>query len=217
MSLHTGAKPLFFSDYNHVRLSLPYPHELIVKYEAGRVLDKLDNLDEGIAKAWQVMTRFCSLINLAAEAEGRIPWELLLNTMASIMYRLLYMSFEVSSINEAIRLGLLALSSHIFLQWKLMTVTYVHLSDSYRNCLERLRSRCCAPFGLSTWLLMIGAVSIFKPSDESWLRPLFQANIETSGIKSWREMRNVLESFLWIPLVHENSGREFFDSVVGSQ
>jgi hypothetical protein len=206
MSLHTGAKPLFFSDYNHVRLSLPYPHELIVEYEAGRVLDELDNLDEGIAKAWQVMTRFCSLINLAAETEGRIPWELLLNTMASIMYRLLYMSFAVSSINEAMRLGLLV-----------MTVTYVHLSDSYRNCLESLQSPCCAPFGLSTWLLMIGAVSIFKPSDESWLRPLFQANIETSGIKSWREMRDVLESFLWIPLVHENSGKEFFDSVVGSQ
>jgi hypothetical protein len=63
------------------------------------------------------MERFCWLMNLAAENKQRLPPEALLQIMASIMYRLLDMKFEIGSPDEAIRLGLLAFSSNIFLQW----------------------------------------------------------------------------------------------------
>jgi hypothetical protein len=216
MALHTGAKPIFFSD-NRSQLSLIYPEEITSRCETDRVFDELDDLDDDIAKTWQFMKNFCSLVNLAAKAQGRIPWELFLNTMTSLMYRLLHMSFDVNSINEAIRIGLLAFSSHIFLQWKLVRVNYVHLSVSYRNCLDRLESSHCIPSHLSAWLLMIGAVSVFKQPDDAWLVPRLRANIESCGVKSWSEMRDILESLLWIPLVQEKSGKDIFDSVFGSK
>lgn len=219
MALHIGSKPLFFSDDYRSRLSLRYPDEIPLGCETGRELDelKLIDLDDDICKAWQVTARFCSLVNLAAEAHGRVPWELYLNTMTSLMYRLLYMNFEASSANEAIRLGLLALSSHLFLQWKLVRVFYVHLSVSYRNCLDHLENSNFIPSHLSSWLLMIGAVSVFKQPDDSWLGPRLRANIESCGVKSWSEMRDVLESLLWIPLVQEKPGKDVFDSVFATK
>jgi hypothetical protein len=216
MALHTGAKPLFFSDDHRSHL-LPYPDEILFRCETNRIFDELDDVDDEIAKAWQFMKNFCSLINLAAEAQGRIPWELFLKTMTSLMYRLIHMSFDASPANEAMRLGLLALSSHIFLQWKLVRVTYVHLSVSYRNCLNRLESSTCTPPHLYSWLLMIGAVSIFKQPDDAWLVSRLRASIEPCGVKSWSEMRDILESLLWIPLVQEKAGKDFFDSVFSSK
>ncbi|KAE9372500.1 hypothetical protein N431DRAFT_466744 [Stipitochalara longipes BDJ] len=217
MALHTGTKPLFYPDDDHSRLSLPYPDEISFPCETNRVFDGLDDLDEEVAKAWQAMASFCSLINLAAEARGRIRWELFLNTMTSVMYRLIYMSFHVGSANEAIRLGLLALSSHIFLQWKVVTTTYDHLRASYRNCLDCLEVPDCIPSHLSSWLLMVGAVSVFNQPDAAWLGPRLRASVASSGIKSWNEMRDVLDSLMWIPLVQEKSGKDFFDSVFRSE
>jgi len=103
------------------------------------------DLDKEIAKEWQAMANFCSLVNLAAEARGRIPWELFLHTMTSVMYRLIHMRFDVGSTNEAIGLCLLTLASHVFLQWKIVRTTYAHLRVSYRSCLEYVELSGCAP------------------------------------------------------------------------
>jgi hypothetical protein len=46
------------------------------------------------------------------------PLEIVMDTMAAVMYRLLHMSFSSGSIDEVIRLGLLSLSYHIVLQWQ---------------------------------------------------------------------------------------------------
>lgn len=217
MALHTGANPLFPPDDYHLQISVLYPNGIILPCEKDRVLDDLDGLDDDIVKAWQFMASFCSSVNLAAEAQGRIPWESFLSTMTSLMYTLLYMSFEVSSINEAIRLGLLSLSSHIFLQWKVTRVTYAHLSFSYRNCLHRLECSNCISPRLLSWLLMVGVVSVFEQSDHSWLRPRLRGSIESCEVKSWSEMQDILGSLPWIPVVLEKPGKDFFDSVIESK
>lgn len=217
MALHTGANPLFPPDGYHSQISVLYPNRIFLLCEKNRIFDDLDGLDDDIAKAWQFMASFCSSVNLAAEARGRIPWESFLSTMTSLMYSLLHMSFDVNSVNEAIRLGLLSLSSHIFLQWKVARVTYAHLTVSYRKCLHRLEcSNRISPHLLS-WLLMVGAVSVFEQPDHSWLRPRLRASIESCGVESWSEMQDILGSLLWIPLVLEKPGKDFFDSAIDSK
>lgn len=209
MALHTGAKPLFF-DGNHCLEHLsPYPEQRSLLSE---LYSDVDDLDEDIAKIWEVMRSFCSLINLGAEAQGRIPWELFLSTMTSVMYRLLYVSFDACSANEAIRLGLLSFCSHVFLQARLDNLAFVHLSNSYKKCLNCVEFRSGISPRLFSWLLIIGAISVFDKSDNHWLKFRLRANIESCGVKYWSEMQLILESLMWIPIVQENLGKDVFDS-----
>ena len=215
MALHTGAKPLFFSNAEDSRLSLQYPDEMSFPWETNRVFDGMDVNDE-IAKAWQAMANFCSLVNLAAEARGRIPWELFMHTMTSVMYRLIHMNFDVGSANEAVRLGLLALASHIFLQWKVVRTTYAHLKVSYRSSLEDVEGSGCISPHLCSWLLMVGAVSVFEELDTAWLGPRLRESVAVGEIRSWDEMRDILGSLMWIPLVNEKVGKDNFEAVFRS-
>jgi hypothetical protein len=213
MSLHTGTNPVFSSNDDHSRLPFPYPDEISFPRETNKVFDGMEELDDEIVEVWDAMANFCSLINLAAEAGGRIRWELFLNTMTAVMYRLIHMSFDVGSVNEAIRLGLLGLSSHVFLQWKVVRTTYAHLRACYRKCLDSAEDLDSIPTRVSSWLLMIGAVSVFERSDASWLRPRLRKNAMACGFKSWDEIRDVVDPLMWIPLVQEKAGKDFYDSV----
>jgi hypothetical protein len=169
------------------------------------------DLDDDLAQVWDFMKRFCLMINLTIKARGRITWELYLNSMASLMYRLLYMSSERGSLNEAIRLGLLALSSHVFLQGQLFRVSYDHMNAAYKECLCHLEGSTRVPPHILSWLLLVGAISAFEPPDEAWLSPFLRANIESSGVTSWGKMRLVMESLIWLPVVQEQHGKDFFD------
>jgi hypothetical protein len=173
-------------------------------------------LDDDLAQAWDFMKSFCLLINLTLKAQGRIRWDLFLDTMASLMYPLLHMSFENGSLNEAIRLGLLGLSSHLFLQGNLFHVNYAHLSAAFRDCLNRLEISERAPPHILSWLLIVGAVSVFEPRDEGWIAQMLRVNVEACGVVSWSEMRVVLDSLMWLPLVQEKPGRAIFDSALVS-
>ncbi len=173
----------------------------------------MDDLNDNIARAWGVMKNFCSLINLSVEAQGRIPWDLLYNTMTSVMYRLLDMHFNLKSINEAARLGLLAFCSQVFLQWKFGSITYTHLGASCRDCWNRAEIWNSIPPQLSLWLLMIGRISVFEQCDRSWMELRLRASINSCGIQSWIEMQDILRSSMWISWLQEDRGKEIFDSV----
>lgn len=207
VALHSGAKPLFFNDPT-IEPFLPYPDQTAS-------LDKQvgfpDNIDNRLARSWEAMKNFCSQINSAAQTKRKFPEELLLNTMASVMYRLFHMKFELGSVNEALRLGVLAFSSHVFLQWKDDKRAYLHFPAAYRDCLVSLRSWETIPSRLLLWLLMIGAISVFT-KDEAWLKPWLRGNIDLCGIQSWNEMRDSLDSFLWIGYLHDKPGKNIFDS-----
>lgn len=185
--------------------------------DSGKPIIIFEDLDDNVAKSWEVMQGFCSLVNLAAEAHGRIQWETLLSTMNSVVYRLLDRTFDASSVNEAVRLGLLVFSTQAFLQWKLLKLAHTRLTTSYRVCLNRLRVSGSISPGLVSWLLMVGAISVFEQQDDSWLRPWLGETIETCGITSWAEMQTILESFMWIRLLQEEPGKRVFYSVVMPQ
>lgn len=157
------------------------------------------------------MKNFCSLVNLSSEAQGRIPWVLFHDTMTSVMYRLLGMHFHADSPNEALRLGLLAFCSQVFLQWKFVSITYGNLRTSYINCLKNQATMTTISPRLSLWLFMIGGISLFEPCDQPWMKLALRDILDSSGITSWLEAQDVLQSFMWISLVQEDRGKEIFD------
>ena len=174
----------------------------------------LDNIDDELARAWKAMAGFCLMINLAAESKNRIATETYLDTMASVIYRLLSMTcFEAGSTEEVIRLGLLAFSSNIFLQWKRLGISYYHLTITYKYHLARLRYSDVLP-RLWLWLLMVGAVSVFGHADDEWLKPWLRVSINICGVESWSDMQGILKSLMWIDLIHDEPGEDVYRSTL---
>lgn len=134
--------------------------------------------------------------------------------MAPLMYRLIFMGFDVGSFNEVIRLGLLVFCCQIFLQWEVVTMTHAHLHASFKECLSRLESPEAVPPHLLAWLLMVGEIPTHRTSDTTWSDYRLKNCIGACGFTSWDDMRQNLESFLWIGVVQEKPGKEIFDSIM---
>ncbi|OTA55494.1 hypothetical protein K449DRAFT_175142 [Hypoxylon sp. EC38] len=248
MALHSGTKPLFFADLAREPY-WPYPdfaayiHDdasLGICSSSATEEPFLQTLDNDLATAWRTTAQFTTLINHATATHRKLPKEVLLDAMASITYRLLHISFPSTStstststsLSEAVRLGLLAFSSNIFLQWAGVRLPYTYFPAAYRNSLlnfnltlefpvsipdddDGTRSTNSLP-RLLIWLLTIGSVSVFNDSSDSdvWLKPWLRVNLEVCGVRSWVAMREVLDSFMWVGLVHDMPGKALFDSTV---
>lgn len=170
-------------------------------------------INPALVQAWTGLMRFCSAINSAAKTNRRLPKAPLLNTMAAVMYRLLRMdNLDDSSVDEAIRLGLLAFSSHIFLRMRDVKPLYTRFPDAYRRCLLTVEfEERSSP--LLLWLLMTGAISLFTPADHCWLLPRLRVNIEACGLHNWDELSHQTKDFPWIDILHDMPGRKVFESV----
>ena len=129
------------------------------------------------------------------------------------MYSLLQKRPQKNSIDEALRLGLLAFSSNIFLQWQDVGMYHSRFPPIYTKFVLSLDG---VSSQMLLWLLMIGAISIFLEPHETRLKQGLQANLKLNGVKSWTEMRQILKSFLWIDLLHDKPGKDMFDALVSS-
>lgn len=212
---------MFFNNPSSRELFQPYPDltlllnltRHVAKYPSYNSATFFTGIDHELARAWKVMSDFCSVINFAADSGQRISTETLLDTMASVLYRLLDMCFEAGSSDEAIRLGLLTFSCSVFLQWRYLGMSYPYFTFMVRDCLARLQSSQISS-QLLLWLLMVGAVSVFDASDDEWLTPLLLVNIGLCEIDSWSKMQDLMKSFMWIGLVYDKPGKGVFDSTV---
>lgn len=152
--LHCGSEPLFSRSSLQESLT-PYSLYAEASVPRGTFLQCIDNqLDE----VWNTVKTFCSTINLAATSGPKITETALLDIVISVLYRLLQMKFHTRPLNEADRLGQLAICSHIFLQFRGARSAFLHLSDTYRTCLLQLESTIRAPPHLMLWLLNMGAI-----------------------------------------------------------
>ncbi|KAH8807292.1 hypothetical protein F5884DRAFT_788896 [Xylogone sp. PMI_703] len=209
MVLTNGENPFFFNN-PFLEPFIPYPDLIIPQHPPN---ESLNNICEELVEVWAAAKGFCSLVNIAAENGYKLPEEILLNTMASITYRLLYMRFEISSLDEVIRLGLLAFASNIFLQWQDVRPTYDHFYATYKDCLLHHRSLDDISPPLLLWLLIVGSISVFKESDDVWVEPWLRLSIETNEASRWCEARCHLDSIMWIGMIHDKPGEIAFDAV----
>jgi len=221
IALRSGSRPLFFNNSSSQEPYPPYPNLKLLlelrgpavtgsQYQSARFSD--DMADE-LAGIWKIMSEFCSLINFAADSGQCISVETLLETVASVMYRLLGMNFDAGSSDEAIRLGLLAFSCSVFLQWQHLGMSYPPLISAFRNCLATMNSQQTSPH-LVLWLFMIGAALVFDATDDWWLKPALLVKMGLCEIRSWSEMQHLLKFSMWIDLIHDKAGKRVFDSTI---
>jgi hypothetical protein len=214
--VHSGAKPIFFNGASSSEPHLPYPALTMfletLKPDPAPFSRDLE-IGPELAPAWTVLSDFCSVVNFAAHSEQRITVGTFLDTMASVMYRLVGIGFEAASSDETIRLGLLCFSCSLFLHWQHLGLSYPHLASVFRACFPAMSAHLSPRLVL--WLLMVGKVSVFDGSDDGWFNPLFRETMATCEVGSWSEVRDLLMSFMWIGLVHDKAGKRVFSSAVG--
>jgi hypothetical protein len=212
IALLNGSCPLFFSQ--PWEPAAAYPEALLPGSNHGSFakdnIELVQNMDDDLARAWLVMKRFCSLVDLGTQTKRLMRPELIHEAMSAVMYRLLNMRFALSSIDETVRYGLLAFSHHVFLQWRDIKLPCRHFPTAYRDCILSLESADGTSSQLMLWLLMIGAISIYNVSDEAWLRKSFREHVDKCQVKTWREMQHLLKSFMWVALLDEQSGKYIY-------
>jgi len=219
--IETDSKPVFFNSSSD-ELFIPYPEQISTMMSKKTYImhrpfsseEFLDDIDKELATVWRATKEFCSLINRSTQTKRKLSEGTLFETIASIMYRLLYISFASDSLDEAIRLCLLAFATHVFLQWPSARMQNAHLSTRFRGCLVNLtvvRERLCP---ILLWLLMIGAISVFGEADDQWLKPWLRSSIEMCEVGSWDELRDIMGSVIWINLVYDKPGKDIFDSAM---
>jgi hypothetical protein len=171
----------------------------------------LGELPEELNHVWRTMSEFCSVVNFAFMSNQLFSLQTFLDTMTSVMYRLLAMDYEPDSKNNATRLGLLVFSCSIFLQWHHLGLTYHSVTSEYRSGLMKLESLQIEPC-LALWLLTVGTVVVFNKNDDWWLTPLLLKNLDLCDVHSWNEMKSLLESVMWVPALHDKKGKYLFSS-----
>ena len=208
-SFPAGDQPVLFDDPSLE----PYIQYPILPGFQDDVPDCPANIDDELIRAWKAMKRFCSLRNLVSQAKGRITPETFSETMASIMYRLYNMSFEAGSVNETMRLGLLAFFSNVFLQWKDVRQSYHSFYTIYKgHVLEIISSDSLSP-RLMLWLYTICRISIFTESEGAWMPSSLRAKLGLNNVTSWSDMQEIMNAFLWIRMIHDQPGRGLFDAI----
>ncbi|KAI0551750.1 hypothetical protein F4679DRAFT_572074 [Xylaria curta] len=214
ITLLNGSTPTFFRQPSE---PIPaYPEALL--RSSNELTDSLDNIklvqdvDQNLVTAWKVMRKFCLLVNVGTQTKQFIHPETICDTMAAVTYRLLEIHFAIGSIDEALRYGLLVFSNHIFLQWSDLKLPYPHFPAAYRTRIAKFIPHHGASPQLKLWLLMIGAISIFDPAEDGWLMERIQQYVEECGVKTWRDMRDILKSFMWIGLLDDRAGEDITKS-----
>lgn len=208
-----GSHHVFYNKSS--RPVIRYPAKLLSPFKdqttAIEHTQPIQNLNEDLAVAWCVMKRFCLLIDLGQQTQRQIRPEVVYETMMAVIYRLLDMDFVAGSTDETIRRGLLAFCYHVFLQWRDIKPPHCYFSVAYRDCLRSAELIDGLPPQLIVWLLMTAANSVFRIEAEPWLAQLLRKFIARCKIGTWKEMQEILKSYMWITLLDERPGEHIYD------
>ncbi|KAI1168182.1 hypothetical protein F5B18DRAFT_268850 [Nemania serpens] len=219
LSIHCGTTPLFLQD-RFTDVQWPYPldqfphmieneHSLLSYCQDGSP----DVLDYELNLAWRILGNFSLQINNAVLTNSQVPRDLLIDTMASVMYRLLDMRFAPGCLDEVVRLGLLAFGANVFLQWQQsFPVGPTCFTSMLQESLSQFRQADNFPH-LMMWVLLIGASTVFSAEDNTWLHPWLKASMKACGVRSWDDAKSILHRLPWVDILHGSIGCSIFAEV----
>ncbi|KAL5001254.1 hypothetical protein BDV10DRAFT_13563 [Aspergillus recurvatus] len=187
-------------------------------------------LREGLrASLWTAFSDTRSLAGLLNDAGAgyrqKLSAEEFHNTIMLLGYCLLHISpLDVSSEPDAcFKLGMSPHEEAIHLGLIAFLVTFLRgldhriadkplLSHRLRLAIEKLLSSVEGGEvskiikRVLIWTLFVGAVVVFKPSDDEWLIPTTNTAMNTLGLSSWKDVKQALAGFPWVDAVHDRTG-----------
>jgi len=187
------------------------PHDAIVSTFAETTLDpRLHN-------ALRDLHAFSCISNVAYQTTRKLSPDTYNEMMISILYRLTQLSFKSDILQEAIRTGLLVLSSTIFMQRAFMDQPYHHLLSLYTNALSRLRkfTSIDLPLPIVLWLTVLShVVTHDEPSPVKWWSVWLDETIFRADINSWTQALEILRSIAWVDFIHDRLGKQAFEAAM---
>lgn len=174
------------------------------------IRDYVQTLTYKLRNVFADLQAFASVANKLAVSSRKLRPDLFQEIMLSIQYRLMLLEYDMDRqpIEEALRLGLLAFQTSVFIQMKNIRVKYEDLIERLRKTMSRIPETVPLLVDLKLWILLMGAIALFDP-DVRWL----EENIRrTAKGRSWEEVHTLMRSIMWIDLVHDTPGRQVFDS-----
>lgn len=212
--MFSTSKPVFFRQ--PLEPIPTYPVNLLPEFngtaQTQDTLEVAKLIDAGLAGAWSVMRRFSLLVNLGAQTQLLVSTKIINETMTSVMYRLLCKRYPPASLNEDVRLVLVAYGYHGFLQWRDVKLPCPHLQNAFKEGALALQQNREVSDRFMLWMLMVAAVSIFDVQKEEWLGAMLRRHARSQQ-RSWIEVQDILKAFLWIPLLDEEPARSIWDSL----
>ncbi|KAG5813779.1 hypothetical protein H9Q74_002189 [Fusarium xylarioides] len=153
---------------------------------------------------------FSALANRYSPSAKKLKPEAFQEIMLSIQYRLLQLDFsqDPAPIQEALRIGLLAYESTIFLQIQGTKLKSDSFSRQLRDTIQATPVQGEATANIKLWLLVVGSIIVFD-SSEDWL---VQSINSLAGRQSWEEVRERVKEVMWIDVIHDVPGRKAFEA-----
>jgi len=140
--------------------------------------------------------------------------------MVSIHYRLLSLHYDMGSVDETIRLAMLAFASTIFLQWRGVKTPYKYLAENLKRSLILLgHENLVGSLSFTLWLYLISAISVFDDHDQSFYQPIllkliqdWMGEVEKNPWET--EMVTTYKSVLWLDAVHDLPAKQIVDATL---
>jgi hypothetical protein len=193
----------------------PLP-ELATLYKMPERCTSITNSE--LAKIWDVLIRFCAMVNELTVNQRRFSEQVLLETMASVTYRLLNMSVTPESADNAIRLSMLSFCASIFLPWQHLRMPFGWLQLEHKRSLAWLMQSTVAHLDLGTvfWVLTIYGIAFSPlPADKHEEVQLWLTGVaDLCGLTNWDGVKKIVGDFLWIDIVCDHPARKLLDEIL---
>lgn len=177
----------------------------------------VDALDPKFGNCWKDLHAFSCMSNLAYQTTHKLSPDTYNEMMISILYRLMHLSFEEGSLQEAIRTGLLTFSSTIFLTRLYMKHPYEHLFNLFSSALFKLcqSTSITVPQPIMLWLMILYHVVAYnQPSPGDWQTVWLGKAVSLTGVTIWPQAHGILKSIMWVDFVHDVPGKKAFEAAV---
>ncbi|KAH7146898.1 hypothetical protein B0J13DRAFT_500784 [Dactylonectria estremocensis] len=156
------------------------------------------------------------LINDSHDSGHKIREMSLEDLITYIQSRLLMPEFEDNDIfPELLRLSLLAFLTTIFWGFPGVKFEYPRLANQLRQACIAFTPSTAGESYLFAWALMVGATSVFRGPDQTWLLQRLRPLIRDSLGRTWFEVKNNLRQVMWIDSIHDGPGIEVLNQCLG--
>lgn len=183
------------------------------------VSNLVDSWDPKLRNVFHDARDFSCVVNRLIPSRAKLPPELFQEIMLSIQYRLLLLDYSTSAgetarpVEEAVRLGLLAFESTVFLQIPGVKIRSDVFARQLRGAVEGVDAISPVLADVKVWLLLVGSISVFEGGEE-WL---VEAVRELTGDQTWAEVRRRVKDIMWIDTIHDDPGRVAFEATQGGR
>ncbi|RBR26432.1 uncharacterized protein FIESC28_00726 [Fusarium coffeatum] len=165
--------------------------------------------DYRLQNTFKDLRDFSFLANRLSPTSQKLKPEAFQEIMLSIQYRLLQLSFT-EPLQEALRVGLLAYESTIFLQIQGTKLKSESFRVQMQETIQAVPVLGEATANIKLWLLLVGSMMVFEGTEE-WL---VQTIRSLAGRQGWKDVRSRVRDVMWIDVIHDTPGRKAYEAVL---